>query len=232
MTYITQFSREDITALKHQGSYKSGILLRLFEYLYASPFVYSGMAPISLTMMLLGGYMVKTKQVFQLKAYTSLITKPFLIIFGTLFIFRFAFTYWILPSFEIVRGSALSITLFTLFQLSDIAICLFYVWSTIRLLQHSFFKRILTPLKYVGRTALSNYILQSIIGYLIMRTFNGYGTFGAFGCSLIVTGTFPLQILLSKIWLKYYQFGPLEWCWRCLSYKKRFSLMKASEDTV
>ncbi|MBN1414974.1 MAG: DUF418 domain-containing protein, partial [Bacteroidales bacterium] len=29
-----------------------------------------------------------------------------------------------------------------------------------------------------------------------------------------------LQIIASNIWLKYFQFGPLEWIWRCLTYKK------------
>nr|WP_298369463.1 DUF418 domain-containing protein [uncultured Lutibacter sp.] len=31
---------------------------------------------------------------------------------------------------------------------------------------------------------------------------------------------FAFQILFSKIWLKYFRFGPLEWIWRCLTYRK------------
>ncbi|MBT3523235.1 MAG: DUF418 domain-containing protein, partial [Flavobacteriaceae bacterium] len=33
-----------------------------------------------------------------------------------------------------------------------------------------------------------------------------------------------IQLILSNIWLKYYRFGPLEWVWRSLTYKKRMKI--------
>ncbi|WP_100926652.1 DUF418 domain-containing protein [Tenacibaculum sp. SZ-18] len=37
---------------------------------------------------------------------------------------------------------------------------------------------------------------------------------------------FTFQIIFSKIWLKYFQFGPTEWLWRCLTYRKSFKLKR------
>jgi uncharacterized membrane protein YeiB len=31
--------------------------------------------------------------------------------------------------------------------------------------------------------------------------------------------------VVSRIWLKHFEFGPLEWLWRTLTYGKRFQLM-------
>ena len=71
--------------------------------------------------------------------------------------------------------------------------------------------------------AFTNYIMQSLIGTFI---FYGYG-FGLFGTmdtaeQLYVIGSIWLfQLIASPIWLKYFQFGPLEWGWRSLTYWKR-----------
>lgn len=37
---------------------------------------------------------------------------------------------------------------------------------------------------------------------------------------------FALQIALSRIWLYYFLFGPLEWVWRCFSYKKVLPILR------
>jgi len=75
----------------------------------------------------------------------------------------------------------------------------------------------------VGRTAFSNYVLQSVICSLL---FYGYG-FGLYGrlqryqLLYVVLPIWVLQLLVSPIWLRHFRFGPLEWCWRSLTYWKR-----------
>lgn len=72
----------------------------------------------------------------------------------------------------------------------------------------------------VGRMALSNYLLQTL---LCTTLFYGHG-FGWFGYRSrieligIVLVIWILQLSLSPIWLHRYRFGPMEWLWRCLSY--------------
>ena len=81
----------------------------------------------------------------------------------------------------------------------------------------------LRPLAAVGRMALTNYLLQSVICTLI---FNGYGLgyFGEVGPALgiVLTVTiFSIQIVVSGWWLRHFRFGPMEWLWRSLTYLRR-----------
>ena len=85
-----------------------------------------------------------------------------------------------------------------------------------------------------GRTALTNYIFQSLIGTFIFYNY-GLGYVGkmpisiAFGLSLIII---PLQMYTSKLWLQYFNYGPLEWIWRCLTHFKMFPLRKEEKREV
>ena len=75
----------------------------------------------------------------------------------------------------------------------------------------------------IGQMALSNYILQSVVCAFV---FTGYG-FGLYGrleryqLYYVVAGCWAMSLAASPIWLQHYRFGPLEWCWRSLTYWKR-----------
>ncbi len=78
------------------------------------------------------------------------------------------------------------------------------------------------PLANVGRMALSNYLLTSILCTLY---FNGYGL-GNFAklqryqLYWVVLAMWTINLVWSPIWLKYFRFGPAEWLWRSLTYWK------------
>ena len=80
----------------------------------------------------------------------------------------------------------------------------------------------------VGRTALSNYLFQSLICIFIFYGVGlGYaGTLGYSGILLIALALFAWQIVFSRIWLRYFRFGPVEWIWRQLTYGKLIKLRK------
>lgn len=83
-------------------------------------------------------------------------------------------------------------------------------------------KRILQNLIPVGRMALTCYVLQSVLCIFVFYGF-GLGLFAQiplFQVYLIAIAMLVIQVILCKLWLKKYQFGPLEWIWRSLSYKK------------
>ena len=72
----------------------------------------------------------------------------------------------------------------------------------------------------VGRTALSNYLLQTILATAIFYG-HGLGLFGSVirvGQIGIVAAIWAFQLVASPLWLRHYRFGPLEWLWRSLSY--------------
>ena len=108
--------------------------------------------------------------------------------------------------------------------LGDTGMSIFYMTSIILLCQNAKWLLRLKPFGYVGRMALSNYLLQSIIGTLIFYNY-GLGLYGqiapAFGMALALV-IFAMQIFISKWWLGRYQFGPMEWTWKSLTYGKRF----------
>jgi uncharacterized protein len=74
----------------------------------------------------------------------------------------------------------------------------------------------------VGRMALTNYLLQTIICTTVFYG-HGLGLFGQVersGQILVVLGVWIFQLIVSPIWLRYYRFGPAEWAWRSLTYWK------------
>lgn len=91
------------------------------------------------------------------------------------------------------------------------------------LLKAGVLKWLTSRLAAIGQMALSNYILQSLICAFV---FTGYG-FGLYGrleryqLYYVVAACWALSLVVSPIWLRYYWFGPLEWCWRSLTYWKR-----------
>ncbi|MCH8073506.1 MAG: DUF418 domain-containing protein, partial [Proteobacteria bacterium] len=87
----------------------------------------------------------------------------------------------------------------------------------------------LVPLALVGRMALTNYVLQSVICTLVFYE-SGLGLYGQVGPAhgLILTVViFVTQVLLSVWWLRVARFGPLEWLWRCSTYMSIQPLLKS-----
>lgn len=75
----------------------------------------------------------------------------------------------------------------------------------------------------VGRMAFSNYIFHTLVATTIFYG-HGLGLFGSVertGQVLIVLAIWMVQLVLSPIWLRHFQFGPLEWVWRSLTYGER-----------
>ena len=75
----------------------------------------------------------------------------------------------------------------------------------------------------VGRTALSNYLLHSIVFTTIFYGY-GLGLFGRinrFPLLGFVVAMWVLQLFLAPWWVERFRFGPFEWLWRSLTYWKR-----------
>jgi uncharacterized protein len=103
------------------------------------------------------------------------------------------------------------------------ALCLFYVAAICLLVQRAGWQRRLTPLAPVGRMALSNYLLQSLVATTIFYGY-GLGLFGRVGPVLgllLTVAIYAVQVLLSEWWMRRFRFGPAEWLWRSLTYARR-----------
>ena len=86
--------------------------------------------------------------------------------------------------------------------------------------QRPAWRRWLRPLAWLGRLALTNYLLQSAITTVL---FHGFGLGLARRVSpaqalLIAVIILAVQLVVSGWWLRRYRFGPAEWLWRTLTY--------------
>ncbi|MCA0986487.1 DUF418 domain-containing protein [Guptibacillus algicola] len=109
-------------------------------------------------------------------------------------------------------------------------VSLFYIASFVLLYQSG--KRI-KVFEWVGKLALSNYLFQSLVSTLIFYNY-GLGFYGEVGVStgiLLLLIIFFIQIVLSKVWLKSFAYGPLEWVWRLVTYQRRFAIKRKEETS-
>jgi uncharacterized protein len=80
------------------------------------------------------------------------------------------------------------------------------------------------PLAAVGRTTLSNYLLQSALGVGIVARLGPVHPPAGFVLTLVLFG---LQLAASALWLARFRFGPVEWLWRSLAYGRREPMREA-----
>ncbi|MDO3385630.1 DUF418 domain-containing protein [Gilvimarinus sp. SDUM040013] len=119
--------------------------------------------------------------------------------------------------------------------LSDISLITFsgaLVSGFLALYYSERFNQYLELLAPYGRTALTNYIMQGVIGCILFAPWAlGYtfGRWGAFGLVTLGLLIYIVQGVFSYVWLKHYLYGPLEWLWRSGTY---LSLQPFSRKTL
>ncbi|HSN65600.1 MAG TPA: DUF418 domain-containing protein, partial [Fusibacter sp.] len=97
---------------------------------------------------------------------------------------------------------------------------LLYATSLILLYQSAHFRKIVSPLQFSGKMALTNYLVQTIC---FTTLFYGYGA-GLYGklpnwaYFPIAVAFYLIQIGLSKWWLSHHTLGPMEKVWRKFTY--------------
>ena len=73
----------------------------------------------------------------------------------------------------------------------------------------------------VGRMALTNYLMQTVICMFVFYGF-GLGLYGQVGTAVasgIALLVFAFQVLLSHWWMRRHHYGPAEWAWRRLTFR-------------
>jgi len=106
------------------------------------------------------------------------------------------------------------------YQIARVAVTLAHAAVLLLLVKAAALRWLTARLAAVGQMAFSNYISHSAI---CSALFYGYG-FGWIGklqryqLYYIVPLIWTFQLIVSPIWLRHFRFGPLEWCWRSLTY--------------
>jgi uncharacterized protein len=104
--------------------------------------------------------------------------------------------------------------------LGSVLLSLSYVTGITLLSRTAGGSRALAPLAPVGRMALSNYIMHSIVMSTLAYGYGAglYERIDLWVGFLLAVVLYLLQIPLSGWWFRRFRFGPLEWLWRVLTY--------------
>lgn len=94
----------------------------------------------------------------------------------------------------------------------------FYVGLLMLLLQLPVMQRVLSPLKYYGRMALTNYLMQTVIILLVGHLFDLFDRLSYMQSLFLCLGICLFQFIFSKVWLHFFLYGPMEWIWRMWTY--------------
>ncbi len=112
--------------------------------------------------------------------------------------------------------------------IGSIGVALGYIGIIMLICKSDGFKRFKNVMSSVGKMAFTHYILMSAIATFI---FYGHGP-GLYGQVeriyqlLIVIGIWAIILVISPLWLKKFRYGPLEWLWRTLTYRKNIPMKK------
>ncbi len=208
------------------GSFGEIMSMRLTEYSYMWGGILS-FFPFVLAMFLVGmlfgrrGYLadIKANEGFFKKLFW--ISLPLAIIFNYLLATNASVAQHAFPSGELVL-------LMLGFAIGGPAMMFVYLSLVVFCLNRGFLQWLASKIAGAGRMALTNYLTQSII---CTTLYYGYGL-GMYGRVDIVNGMlltlaiYIVQLIWSHYWLQYFRFGPFEWAWRSLTYRRLQPLKK------
>jgi uncharacterized protein len=224
-----------------QSHYSDMIVSRARDFIrvHANPHTYIEMLPI-FGMFLLGLYAARRRVFQDISANTRLMRHALwfsltlaLLGLGWLFtIGRLSFVEatglaWLSPVDHVLSRKSLQ-TLIELY--SNHALSLFYASLAVLLSQNNTWRRLFRPLAKVGQLALTAYLLHSVMGTTIFYGY-GLGLCGKLGCApgeVLAVFVFIVQAILGNWWLRRFQFGPMEWIWRSLTYGKVYPIRVAA----
>jgi len=220
--YPGNASPEGISRIIHEASFLDNIKINIggFFMRYGDLFFQSRLSKV-LGMFMLGFLMGRDnryKQVLENKRLLFIVAGCGLII-GLPANYILA-TYMLGDGYQNLTMAGLYQTIAYAFGVAPLAIAYIAIFF---LMAHSRVgKAVIDQLKYVGKMAFSNYILHSIIG---LYFFTGMGLaldrqVGPLYYTIFAFAVFLVQIVLSRIWLHYFEYGPVEWLWRSATYGK------------
>lgn len=97
-----------------------------------------------------------------------------------------------------------------------------YVCFITNLLLQGKIPKLADRLASAGQMALTNYLLQTVIGSILVQAVNQFRgqRLTVLWMMLITLVIWALQLSWSKPWMKRFYYGPAEWLWRSLTYRK------------
>jgi uncharacterized protein len=186
-----------------------------------------------LAMFLLGLYAGKRRVFHDFHAHRTLISRTFcyglplgLLAMTSDWIFRDFVTGPLPPVVRFLRE--------TIWAYGATALALSYAAGLLLLIQRQQWRDRLFPLAAMGRMALTVYLTQSIIftalfldyGFDLQRRMGPAAVFG------YAAAIYAVQLAICVWWMRRFQFGPLEWVWRTLTYARWHPIRRLRSETA
>jgi uncharacterized protein len=127
-------------------------------------------------------------------------------------------------------GAAVALTAYDLFNLALAAAWLF---AFLAVCQRRWGNGLLRAFAPYGRMGLTNYVLQGVVGSFVYYNW-GLGRLGEWPASqAAVAGIafITIGLVASRVWLKHFYYGPLEWLWRSLTHFRSFDLRRRDQPS-
>lgn len=215
----SKLENEKEVAVFTKGTYADMVKLR-FKNFIEGPFNEAGQAFVSIALFLLGVWFVRSKVIVKAKENLALFRRIAYVCLPLGLGMSIVASMIAVSHVRGVAGDGWQLAQ-TLVRLGSLPACLAYV-SIVVLMVHSssLFSKI-SVLAPMGRMALTNYLMQSLIQ---ASFFYGWG-FGHFGLGRAQQLGFAvlvlvLQCIFSHWWLARFRYGPMEWVWRGITYWK------------
>ncbi|PEB54648.1 hypothetical protein COO03_04970 [Bacillus sp. AFS098217] len=101
------------------------------------------------------------------------------------------------------------------------SLAIFYICSLLLLCERKKWVRRLRTLGAIGKLALTNYIMQSVLVLTVLSVaFDDMSKLTYLQLCIFGIGICIIQCSSSILWSKFFKYGPLEWLWRMGVYKK------------
>jgi uncharacterized protein len=93
-----------------------------------------------------------------------------------------------------------------------------------------FFTFFFSRLAAVGQMALTSYFTHTLVCTTIFDRMKFFGRWERYQVYYVVGAIWVFQLIVSKIWLAHFRFGPVEWVWRSLTYWQRQPMRFAAPE--
>jgi uncharacterized protein len=209
---------ERAAAVYREGSFVEITGQRLSDFQFLATGALPLQVPMMLGVFLIGSWLVGTGRLADPVAHRGFFVKLAVggLALGALGV---AASVALGTQFDLVDGFAEATAAMGLMSLGNLPLALGYL-ALVVLLATGPLRGPLGLLAPAGRMALTNYLMQSVVGTLVFYGY-GLGLWGEIGRSGqvgIVLVVFAAQVAFSHWWLARFRFGPMEWLWRAGTY--------------
>jgi uncharacterized protein len=211
------------------GSYLEILRANFYEFGGKMNFqIVFGRIYITMGLFLLGLYAGRKNFFGDVQPSKRLMTKALWTLLGCVIVTVFIFGALQMAGVEITQSIGFLVG-GTAYDVFNTCLSCIYVCFLISLFQKDVWRNRLMIFYSVGRMGLTTYLMQAVIGVAIFSGI-GLGLLGDIGaavCALIGIVAFIAQIFFSNFWLRKFQYGPVEWLWRSVTYFKLQPLMRS-----